>query len=174
VPLTTILSILSTSAIVHSFRTPEFLYVTCVPLVPLAAAAGLFGEQRDASPQEWDWVEVDTHRRLQPGMFVSQVVGKSMEPGIPDGSYCLFAGPVTGTRQGRTVLVQLHEDTDPETGGRYTVKRYESETSASADGTWRHVKVSLRPTNPEFRPIELKSEDEDSVLVIAELLEVLG
>jgi ATP-dependent helicase YprA (DUF1998 family) len=153
---------------------PANCYVTCVPLVPLAAAAGLFGEQRDASPQEWDWVEVDTHRRLQPGMFVSQVVGKSMEPGIRDGAYCLFAGPVAGTRQGRTVLVQLHDATDPETGGRYTVKRYESEKVTSADGTWRHLKVTLRPTNPEFQPIELTNEDEDTVLVIAELLEVLG
>jgi hypothetical protein len=71
------------------------------------------------------------------------------------------------------VLVQLHEYTDPETGGRYTVKRYESKKAASADGAWRHLKVTLRPTNPEFQPIELTGESEDSVLVIAELLEFL-
>ncbi len=107
-------------------------------------------------------------------MFVSQVVGKSMEPTIADGSYCLFAAPVEGTRQGRTVLVQLRDSLDPETGERYTVKRYESEKAVSDDGTWRHVKVTLKPMNRDFQPIELTCEDEGSVQVIAEVLEVLG
>jgi hypothetical protein len=31
-------------------------------------------------------------------MFVAQVVGKSMEPTIPDGAWCLFRGPVEGMR----------------------------------------------------------------------------
>ena len=36
---------------------------------------------------EWDrdWVELDTGRTLREGMFVAKVVGKSMEPRIPDG-----------------------------------------------------------------------------------------
>ena len=55
-------------------------------------------------------VEVETARSLRAGMFVAQVVGHSMEPGIPDGAYCLFASPVTGTRQGKTVLVQLRDE----------------------------------------------------------------
>ena len=45
-----------------------------------------------------------------------------MEPAIPDGSYCLFASPVEGTRQGRTVVVLLRDTADPETGLRFTVK----------------------------------------------------
>ena len=61
------------------------------------------------------------------GVFVAQVVGGSMEPAIPDGAWCLFRAPVAGTRQGKTVLVQLRDATDPETGQRYTVKRYKSE-----------------------------------------------
>ena len=40
-------------------------------------------------------------------MFVAQVVGEPMHPTIPNGSHCLFASPVTATRQGRVVLVQL-------------------------------------------------------------------
>lgn len=106
-------------------------------------------------------------------MFVAQVVGRSMEPGIPDGSYCLFAGPVTGTRQGRTVLVQLRDATDPDTGQRFTVKRFRSERTADAGG-WRHVRIALEPTNPDFEPIELTVDDEDSVAVVAELIEALG
>jgi len=106
-------------------------------------------------------------------MFVAQVVGRSMEPRIPDGSYCLFATPVQGTRQGRNLLVQLRDEADPETGQRYTVKRYESEKSVSEDGTWRHVRVTLKPLNPEFHPIVLTVEDEGTVAVIAELAKVL-
>ena len=152
----------------------EERYGACVPLVPLKAAAGAFGAPQNVPDSDWDWVEIDTHRRLRLGMFVAQVLGKSMEPTIPDGSYCLFASPVTGTRQGRTVLVQLRDSADPETGERYTVKRYESEKVASDDGTWRHVKITLRPNNPDYQPIELTCEDEGTVQVIAEMLEVLG
>ena len=146
----------------------------CAPLVPLAAAAGAFGDPQTVPDQsEWEWVEVDAARPLRPGMFVARVVGRSMEPGIPDGSYCLFGSPVTGTRQGRTVLVQLRDATDPDTGQRFTVKRYRSERTADADG-WRHVRITLEPTNPDFEPIELTVDDEDSVAVVAELIEALG
>ena len=149
-------------------------YVNCVPLVPLQAAAGAFGDPH-AIPDEsdWEWVELDTARSLRPGMFVAQVVGKSMEPRIPDGAYCLFTSPVTGTRQGRTVLVQLRDAVDQDSGERFTVKRYRSEKAADEDG-WRHVRVVLEPNNPEFRPIELKTEDEGSVAVVAELVDVIG
>ncbi len=106
-------------------------------------------------------------------MFVAQVVGQSMEPVIPDGAYCLFATPVTGTRQGRTVLVQLRDEVDPDTGLRFTVKRYRSEKAEDKDG-WRHVKIVLDPVNPAFASIELAAEDEEAVAVVAELMEVIG
>jgi len=152
---------------------PEDRYVTCVPLVPLKAAAGGFSDPQRADDEAWEWVVADTQRRLRRGMFVAQVVGKSMEPAIPDASWCLFASPVTGTRNGKTVLVQLRDAIDPETGERYTVKRYESETEA-VDGSWRHAKITLKPVNPAFEPIELTGADEGQLQVIAELLEVLG
>lgn len=63
---------------------------------------------------------------------------------------------------------------DPETGQRFTVKRYESEKAASDDGTWRHVRIVLKPNNREFEPIELSAEDEESLTVVAEVVEVLG
>jgi SOS-response transcriptional repressor LexA len=105
-------------------------------------------------------------------MFVAQVVGKSMEPTIPDGSYCLFAMPVGGTRQGKIVLVRLRDATDPESGERFTVKRYESEKAKVGD-SWRHERVLLKPANPGFKPIELRDRAETEVEVVAELLEVL-
>ncbi len=148
-------------------------YVTCVPLVALKAAAGAFHGPQHVADEDFEWVEIETERRLRPGMFVAQVVGHSMEPVIEDGAYCLFAGPVTGTRQGRIVLVQLRDATDPETGHRYTVKRYESEKAGVGD-SWRHTTITLKPTNPEYAPIVIEDVEQDAVQVIAELVEVLG
>ena len=150
---------------------PEERYVTCVPLVELKAAAGGFSDPQYIEDGDFKWVAVESHLRLRKGMFVAQVVGKSMEPRIPDGSWCLFRAPVEGTRQGKTVLVQLRDDTDPETGQRYTVKRYESEKAE--EDPWRHVKITLRPVNLEFKPIVLTSVDGGELQVIAELFKVL-
>jgi SOS-response transcriptional repressor LexA len=154
---------------------PEERYVTCLPLVPLKAAAGAFGHpQQVPDDSDWDnWVAVERDLKPRPGMFVARVVGQSMEPKIPDGAYCVFKAPVQGTRQGKIVLVELRDQADPATGQRYTVKRYESEKSTSRDGTWRHVKVTLHPLNANFAPITLTTEDEGSVAVIAEFVRAL-
>ncbi|MEK6373002.1 MAG: S24 family peptidase [Acidobacteriota bacterium] len=152
---------------------PEERYLTCVPLVPLKAAAGAFSDPQQVEDDDWEWVAVDTKRRLRPGMFVAQVVGKSMEPVIPDGAWCLFAFPVTGTRQGKTVLVKLHKDADPESGANYTVKRYQSE-KVEIDGVLVHSKITLKPINPDYKPIVFTEPPEGHFAVIAELLEVLG
>jgi SOS-response transcriptional repressor LexA len=106
-------------------------------------------------------------------LFVAQFVGKSMEPALPDGAWCLFRTPVEGTRQGKTVLVQLRDAVDPETGQRYTVKRYES-TKERPDDSWLHQHITLRPANPDFEPIVLTREDEGDLQIVAELVEVLG
>ena len=151
---------------------PEERYVTCVPLVPLKAAAGAFSDPQHIDNDNFAWVAVETTRRLRRGMFVAQVVGKSMEPRIPDGSYCLFAAPVEGTRQGKTVLVQMRDTTDPESGQRYTVKRYQSEKASDGD-SWHHTKITLKPVNRDFAPIVLTGADEGQLQVIAEVVEVL-
>ena len=127
-------------------------YVTCLPLVPLKAAAGAFSDVQRVEDDGFDWVAVESGHRLRRGMFVAQVVGKSMEPAIPDGAFCLFRAPVEGTRQGKLVLVQMRDDTDPESGQRYTVKRYGSEKAADGDA-WRHTRINLSPVNPDFEPI---------------------
>jgi hypothetical protein len=93
---------------------PGERFVSCVPLMNLRIAAGGLGDPQHIGDKATDWVAVDD-RRLDAGMFVAQVVGQSMQPRIPDGSYCLFRGPVTGTRQGKVVLVELLDDVDPET-----------------------------------------------------------
>jgi len=147
---------------------PVDRYRTCVPLVPLKSAAGGFGDAHFIEEGQWDWVTLDTPRKLRPGMFVAQVVGKSMEPLVPDGSYCLFAGPVTGSREGRVVLVALRDQADPETGERFTIKRYSSKKSEARDGEWRHVSITLAPVNATFEPIVIRADDEQAVRVVAE------
>lgn len=148
-------------------------YVNCLPLIPLRAAAGAFGAPQSVTDTGWDWVEV--HRpKLHRGMFVAQVVGHSMEPMIPDGSYCIFSAPVQGSRSyARAVLVQLRDTKDPETGERYTVKKYQSQKAQNEEG-WRHLKITLKPTNPAYEPIELTCDSEDQLQVIAEFLDVLN
>ena len=152
---------------------PEKRYVTCVPLVPLKAAAGAFSDPQYIEDDGLPWVEVASRHRLRKGMFVAQVVGKSMEPTIPDAAWCLFRAPVEGTRQGKIVLVQLRDAIDPDTDQRYTVKRYQSEKAEAGD-SWRHVKITLKPVNPDFEPIVLTGADDGELQVVAELVDVLG
>lgn len=150
---------------------PGDRYRTCVPLVPLRAAAGAFSETQVEDESSDEWVEVETRHRLREGMFVAQVVGKSMEPRIPDGSFCLFRGPVAGTRQGMIVLAALRAAVDPETDERWTIKRYASRKRVEGD-SWRHERITLSPLNPDFEPIEVDSRDD--FRVVAEFLEALG
>ncbi len=152
--------------------TREEKYRTCLPLWSLKAAAGGFSDEQE--PEFEHWVAFESSHRFQHGMFVAQVVGKSMEPRIPDGAYCLFRRRPAGSREGKIVLVQHRDISDPETGGSYTVKRYHSEKQAQPDGTWRHTLVQLQPLNPAFSPIELTTAEHGELGVMAELVEVLA
>ncbi|HMN95297.1 MAG TPA: HsdR family type I site-specific deoxyribonuclease [Phycisphaerales bacterium] len=153
----------------------EERYTTCVPMVPLAAAAGAFGASQHIDDAEFEWVSVESKRRLRPGMFVAQVVGRSMEPAIPDGAWCLFSAPVGGSREGKIVLVQLRDGVDPQTSARYTVKRYSSVRRESpGTGSWHHERIVLEAVNPQFDSIVPSPRDADDLQVVAELVEVLG
>jgi len=77
-----------------------------------------------------------------------------------------------GTRQGKIVLAQHRDVHDPDTGGSFTVKVYESQ-KVIEDGEVRGS-IALRPLNPDYKTIILTDVDEDEVVVIAELVEVLA
>ena len=145
-------------------------FVTHLPVYSLAAAAGRFGQGQDVS--EEGWVQVNG-RRLDEKMFIARVVGHSMEPKIPDGSYCVFRAKPEGTRQGKIVLVQYRGIEDPETGGQFTVKRYTSDKASGPDGAWRHTKITLEPLNPKYQPMQIDPSDAESLTVVAEFLEIL-
>ena len=67
----------------------------------------------------------------------------------------------------------MRDVADPESGERYTVKRYESERAGDGD-SWQHTKITLHPVNADFEPIVLTGADEGSLQVVAEVVEVLG
>ena len=96
---------------------PAARYTTHVPVYDLTAAAGFWGPE--SQPEEIGWTEVPGVS-LKDGTFVARVTGTSMEPLIPDGSWCLFRPCPAGSREGRIVLVQLATDGAGEHGGRFT------------------------------------------------------
>ena len=62
---------------------------------------------------------------------------------------------------------------DPQLGGEYTVKVYESEKTVKED-EWEHKSITLKPLNPKYEPIVLTPTDEGDVRVLAEFVEVVG
>jgi len=106
---------------------------------------------------------------VKPGMFVARVTGTSMEPLIPDGSWCLFRPCPAGSREGRIVLVQFASLGAGENGGRFTVKTYHSEKKVNTVG-WRHDRIQLLPLNLGFAPIVLEPEDADDLTIVGEYL----
>jgi SOS-response transcriptional repressor LexA len=142
-------------------------FVTHIPRYSLAVAAGKFLENQEVAEEGWE--ESPPGLKPAPEMFVAHVAGRSMEPRIPDGSLCVFRAGVTGSRQGRLVLVEY-------LGGgandRHTVKRYHSRKRQRPDGSWEHEIIRLEPLNPEFEAWELNPE-EDRFRIVAEFVQVL-
>jgi hypothetical protein len=145
-------------------------FVTHLPVYNLRAAATRFGELMDDRQGEHDaeqWVRAPENLRLSEGMFVAYVVGRSMEPRIPDGSACIFRAPVTGSRNGRLLLIEKSGETD--FSSRYTVKRY-ARPGSLVESAERESAIRLEPLNKEFPAFDLTA---DEFRVIAEFVQVL-
>jgi phage repressor protein C with HTH and peptisase S24 domain len=138
---------------------------THIPMYTLRAAAGRLGEEMPVEAE--DWIPAPEGMKLTPDLFAAHVVGRSMEPRIPDGSVNLFRYNPVGSRQGKIVLVERYGITD-ETA-RYTVKRYTSEKREMGD-QWEHTRIRLEPLNPEFEAWDVEPE---GFAVIAEWLRVI-
>jgi phage repressor protein C with HTH and peptisase S24 domain len=146
-------------------------YVTQLPRYTLAVAAGKFLDNEEVTEEAWE--EAPDGLRLTEGMFVARIVGRSMEPRIPDGSLCVFRTFGAGSRNGKLVLV---EQLSGGMNDRYTVKRYVSEKASGKaqqeDDTWSHGRIRLEALNPEFESWDLDPE-EDRYRVLAEFVQVL-
>jgi SOS-response transcriptional repressor LexA len=140
---------------------------THLPLYSLRAAAGKFLDNAEASSEGWIEAPQDLH--LKSNMFVARIEGRSMEPRIPDGSWCVFRHGVVGSREGMLVLVENRDTANDQ----YTVKRYSSEKEFSGD-EWRHKRIHLQALNPEHPSWSWDLEHEpDKFRVLAEFVCVL-
>ena len=152
-------------------------FETHAPVYELTAAAGAFGPDLavGSAGDEIGWAPVPHSVRLMRDHFVVRVEGRSMEPTIADGSWCLFRADRGGSRVGKTVLVWHRGCTDPALGGEFSVKRYASAKTAAGDGTWRHREIRLEPLNPDpaFHPLVFTPEAEDDLRVMGEFVAVL-
>jgi phage repressor protein C with HTH and peptisase S24 domain len=139
---------------------------THLPLYSLRAAAGRLGEEMESA--EEGWVRAPEGLRLTEDMFVAHVVGRSMEPRIPDGSLNLFRLHPAGSRQNKILLIQRFGVLD-ETA-RFTVKKYTSTKVSAGEDKWRHGGIRLVPLNPEFEAWDVEPQD---FAVVAEWLRVI-
>jgi type III restriction enzyme len=150
----------------------EEQYRSAVPVFDLAVKAGSWGNE--VAPEAVGWVRLPG-RQLDNTIFVAQVVGHSMEPGIPDGAWGLFRSFPVGDQMsataldGRRVVARLPSRSDPETG-TYTLKRWKV-TKVGPDA--EVLEVTLRPDNRAVEPLVVKPTDGD-LKVVAEYLETVG
>jgi DUF2075 family protein/phage repressor protein C with HTH and peptisase S24 domain/DNA replication protein DnaC len=149
----------------------EEKFVEYLPVYSLKAAAGKFSGGQDV--KEEGWIKADIGQKLGKNMFVAKVVGHSMEPRIPDNSYCVFSFHSVGSRQGKIVLAQHRDIQDVDTGGSYTVKKYRSEKKVESEDNWHHEKIILEPLNKDYEPIIVTPESEGDFKIIAEFITVL-
>ncbi len=136
-------------------------YRTHLPLYSMKAAAGFVGEEM--RPEEEDWVRAPEGMRLDKSLIAVHVVGRSMEPRIPDGSLNIFRLNPVGSRQNKILLIQRKGVFD-ETAG-CTVKKYTSVKVQTGEDEWRHERIRLEPLNPEFEPWDV---DPEGFAVVAE------
>ena len=142
-----------------------------LPVYSLKAVATNF--IREEYVEQLGWMKVNEQLKLGNDMFIAQVVGRSMEPTIKDGAFCVFRFERGGSRNGKVVLVESRHVSDPESLQSYTIKRYRSKKVYQTDGTWIHEKIILSPDNIDFEDIILENVNEDEFKVVAEFITVL-
>lgn len=150
----------------HVEKTEIQRFKTHLPFYSLRAAAGHLGEEMQSN--EEDWIRAPEGIQLSEDLFVGRVVGRSMEPRIPDGSLNLFRLNPVGSRQNKILLIQRFGAFDDT--ARYTVKRYTSHKVQISEEEWRHDQIRLEPLNPEFEAWDVEPED---FAVVAEWLRVI-
>lgn len=125
------------------------------------AACGAFIE--GGYPEELGWINIAKYGfKGNENRFVVQASGNSMLPKIHNGDYCIFERNWAGTRNGQIVLAQSR-DFDDDYSGKYTIKKYHSESSMSDD--WEVQKtIELIPLNDEYDVIHLSDEEDVSIV----------
>ena len=125
-------------------------FKTYLPFYSAIGKCGPFAEGQEVVQD--GWIKVEGKGRLDGTQFVVKTEGVSMEGLIEEGSYVLFSKLGGGELDGKVLLVQRREASDPETGGAYTIKKF-----ARKGG-----RVVLKARNPEIGDIVLESDAEYS------------
>jgi len=151
---------------------PEILpFRTHLPQYSLEAAAGKFGRQIPVEPE--GWIEVHTDVPLTDDMFVVHVEGHSMEPQIPDASLCAFRSKLSGSWDGKTLLIEQYGESG---GSRYTVKRCHVsdavDPNKESDKDWLHQRMTLESINPDYESWDVASAGK--IRPLGEFLFVVG
>lgn len=143
---------------------PEF----AVPVYSLAAAAGSLGSNHAVERLAWALVP-NLKGTAGAQRFLARVAGRSMEPLIPDGAWCLFHADVTGPLEGRIVLIQHRDIRDTETDGTYALKRL-----GGIEMDPQGVSVRLESLNPEHPTYRVRLGALDELRAIAEFVSVVA
>lgn len=136
----------------------------------------------------WDLLIVDGCHNLMPSPFGDDSeLCKMLQLIAPQFEHRVFlsATPHNGHTRSFTGLLEILDpvrfsQTDElrpaerERVQQVVIRSYESEKAVSEEGTWRHVRITLRPENKDFEPIQLTAEDEKQVGVLAEFVEVVA
>jgi hypothetical protein len=150
----------------------EEKFETRLPVYELADVAKVSSETAMSEPA--GWMQVRISRKLDQRMFVAQVVGSSMLPSIPDGSWAVFrkyqTTPAVTALDGRRVVVRLASETDTETGAPYTLKRWKV-SKVSSEGVV--LEIELRPDNPKHGATSYTIGGHEDPCPVAEFLELV-
>lgn len=131
-----------------------------LPVYSLRAACGVLGRGDVVEPI--GWMRMEGVGRLDNSMVVVQAAGRSMEPIIHNGDFCVVRKLGAVDYNNRIVLVQRNDGAaDPEDGGAYLLKRFVKNGK----------EVVLRSLNREYADIRVA--DDGDVKVIAYLHKVV-
>ena len=126
----------------------SLMYVDFLPVYSMRAACGRFGDGTEVEPE--GWVQVLGAGKLDDAQFVIHAEGDSMHGLIEDGDLCIMRKLGGGNPVGKVVLVQRHEESDPEGGGSFAIKTL----------TKCGDKVILVSKNPEAESWEINDQAE--------------
>lgn len=127
-------------------------YPNAVPVLDIKIVAEGFSKKQWM--QDSQDAALPDHFTANPGFFLAQVIGESMNRRIPNGSWRLFREASDGSSNAKVVIVQSRDIQDPDTCGQYTVKVYRSEKAETKD-PWPHLSIRLEPksNDREFQPL---------------------
>ena len=144
-----------------------------VPLYDLASVDSMRADHvAESAPA---WVELPSGFQAGKDLFVARVVGESMNRRVPSDSVCLFRANPTAPTQNKVVLVRHPSVSDPELGGRITLRLYGSEMVTGRDGT-RAKRLILSPdsTDAQFKAIVLDEASAEDCEFLAELVAIIS